>query len=41
MFLRTQGSRSLQDPNTNNIQGVSYHIPKQVEINENTHTYST
>ena len=27
LLPRTQGSRSSQDPNTNNTQGVSYHIP--------------
>ena len=40
MLPQTQGSRSSHDPNTNSTHGVSYHIPKDVEINKqaNTHT---
>ena len=32
-----QGSRSSQDPNTNNTWGVSHHIPRR--INENTQVW--
>ena len=42
MLPQTQGSRSSHDPNTNSTHGVSYHIPKDVEINKqaNTHTHT-
>ena len=40
LLPQTQGLRSSQDPNANNTHGISYHIPKQIEINESTYLYN-